>query len=227
MRPSLWSASLSEIKGRLMRTVCIVQARVGSKRLPGKVLLPLNGHTVIGEVLSRCRKIPGIDEVVLAVPDTKENEPLARLAGQGLSVHCGSEHDVLDRYCTAALGRANVVMRITADCPLISPELCGAVLSKLLGERADYASNIEPRTFPQGLDCEVFTWDLLDRAFKYRPDEHVTTWMRIAPGVKRVYVTNPWTIEGRLTLDTEDDYRTICAYFGHKPYETSRRLSAA
>jgi spore coat polysaccharide biosynthesis protein SpsF (cytidylyltransferase family) len=192
------------------------------------VLLPLNGHTVIGEVLSRCRKIPGVDKIICAIPDTPENDHLGQTASSYGEVHSGDEFDVLRRYWTAAHGRFDVIVRITADCPLINPDLCGAVLRKLIDERADYASNIEPRTFPQGLDCEVFTMAALDAAgANGRPDEHVTTWMRRAPGFKRVYVTNPWTIEGRLTLDTEDDYRTICAYFGHKPYETAQRIRAA
>jgi spore coat polysaccharide biosynthesis protein SpsF (cytidylyltransferase family) len=192
------------------------------------VLLPLNGHTVIGEVLRRCKKIPGIDEVICAIPDTGENDHLAQTASYYATVHAGEEHDVLRRYWTATNGRFDVVMRVTADCPLINPDLCGEVLRKLVDERADYASNIEPRTFPQGLDCEVFTMAALDAAeASGRPDEHVTTWMRSAPGLKRVYVTNPWTIEGRLTLDNEDDYKVICAYFGHKPYESGQRIRAA
>ena len=139
----------------------------------------------------------------------------------------GPEHDVLLRYMLAATElEADVVMRITADCPLLSPELCGAVLRKLQDENADYASNIDPRTFPQGMDCEVFTRQLLDRAEELANDderEHVTTWMRGAD-IRRTNVSSPWKIEGRLTLDTIDDYRTICAYFGHPPFE---RLQAA
>jgi spore coat polysaccharide biosynthesis protein SpsF (cytidylyltransferase family) len=207
-----------------MRTVCIVQARMGSTRLPGKVLLPLNGHTVIGEILARCQRIAGVDEVVLAVPDTPENDRLAYMASGYVSVHSGSEHDVLDRYFTAANDRVDIVVRVTGDCPLICPDLCASVLDKLKAERADYASNIEPRTFPKGLDCEVFTGELLSRAADRGPDEHVTTWMRSAVGVKRVYVTNPWTIEGRLTLDTWADYEVICAAFGH---EADQRLRPA
>jgi spore coat polysaccharide biosynthesis protein SpsF (cytidylyltransferase family) len=92
-----------------------------------------------------------------------------------------------------------------------------------LGE-ADYTSNIDPRTFPQGLDCEAFTMEVLEMAMRHGPDEHVTTWMRSSPEVNRVNVASPWPIEGRLTLDTEDDYRVICAYFGHEPYQ---RLRAA
>src|SRR5262245_4153458 len=91
-----------------MKTVCIVQARMGSKRLPGKVLLPLNGHTVIGEVLTRCKKIPGVDEVVCAIPGgmmAHEDmpDPLWQEASKYGPVFFGSEHDVLRRYHGAAV----------------------------------------------------------------------------------------------------------------------------
>jgi spore coat polysaccharide biosynthesis protein SpsF len=213
----------------MSRAVCIVQARTGSKRLPGKVLLPLNGHTVIGEVLTRCKRIPSVDEVVCAIP---ADAPLLQEAAKYCSVFVGSEHDVLRRYAEAASKHdADIVMRITGDCPLISPELCGEVLAKFKREGADYASNIEPRTFPKGLDCEVFSRNLLFLANDEDHErEHVTTWMRNAQpwtGVKRVYVASPWPMDGRLTLDTEDDYRTICAAFGHEPYDTYKRLHAA
>ena len=186
-------------------------------------MLPLNGHTVIGEVLTRCWKIPGIDYVACTVPT--DDDKLAYEAFNYADVIRGPEHDVLLRYMLAATElEADVVMRITADCPLLSPELCGAVLRKLQDENADYASNIDPRTFPQGMDCEVFTYAALKRSEEEARDderEHVTTFIRRA-NFKRVSVASPWPIEGRLTLDTEDDYRVICAAFGHPPYQCLR-----
>lgn len=201
-----------------MKTVVIVQARIGSTRLPGKVLLPLNGHTVIGEVLTRCKKIPGV-QVVCAIPDSAENNALAHEASKYCPVWRGSEKDVLKRYYDAATyWQADYVVRVTGDCPLICPELCGAVLSLIQRTGVDYASNIEPRTFPQGVDCEVFTMQCLewaqDQAFP-SDREHVTTWMRRA-NIKRANVSNPWPIEGRMTLDTEDDYKVIRAAFEQK-----------
>ena len=187
-------------------------------------MLPLNGHTVIGEVLTRCWKIPGIDYVACTVPT--DDDKLAYEAFNYADVIRGPEHDVLLRYMLAATElEADVVMRITADCPLLSPELCGAVLDRLGRESAEYASNIDPRTFPQGMDCEVFTYDLLKRADEQAGSderEHVTTWMR-RNDVRRTNVSSPWKIDGRLTLDTIDDYRTISAFFGHKPFEHLRK----
>jgi spore coat polysaccharide biosynthesis protein SpsF len=186
------------------------------------VLLPLNGHTVIGEVLSRCKRIPGVDQVVCAVPF---GDPAKVEAAKYCEVVEGPEHDVLRRYMLAATRHAaEIIVRVTGDCPLICPELCGAVIEAL--GSADYASNIEPRTFPQGYDCEVFTRRILeiaDRSAGQDQREHVTTWMRSAP-IRRMNVRSPWVMEGRLTLDTEDDYRVICRAFGHEPHE---RLRAA
>jgi spore coat polysaccharide biosynthesis protein SpsF len=195
--------------------VCIVQARMGSTRLPGKVLLPLNGHTVVGEVLTRCKQIKGIDRVICAIADTAENDKLELEAEKYCKVVRGPEHDVLTRYFRATPEDATHVMRITADCPLISPELCGAVLQKLINTAADYASNIDPRSFPQGMDCEAFTIATLHHAHYHagpHEREHVTTWMRSA-NIRRVNVSSPWRLEGRLTLDTWDDYQTIRASF--------------
>jgi spore coat polysaccharide biosynthesis protein SpsF (cytidylyltransferase family) len=197
-----------------MKAVCIIQARLNSTRLPRKVLLPLNGGTVLGEVIQRCGRISGIDQVVCAVPASDYDE----LKQDGAHFIPGPEHDVLARYYKAALTvNAGIVMRITADCPLLCPELCASVLSTLKRENVDYASNIEPRTFPKGMDCEVFTRDLLNAAHESAgPEqrEHVTTWMRAAP-IKRLNVSSPWPLEGRLTLDTWDDYQTIKASFEH------------
>jgi spore coat polysaccharide biosynthesis protein SpsF (cytidylyltransferase family) len=196
-----------------------VQARSTSTRLPGKVLLPLNGHTVIGEVLSRCKRINNVDQVVCAVPF---GDPVRHEAEKYCEVIEGPEHDVLRRYFMAAVRTgAEIIVRITGDCPLICPELCAEIVYDLIGEDAEYASNIEPRTFPQGYDCEVFTRSLLELAHVSAGEserEHVTTWMRSAD-IKRTNVRSPWPMEGRLTLDTEDDYRVICRAFGHEPYQ--------
>ena len=204
-----------------MRSVCVVQARMGSTRLPGKVMLPLNGHTVIAEVLTRCKRI-NTDDLVCAVPDGMDCDLLAEEASKYARVVRGPEHDVFARYVMASEG-FDVVMRITADCPLLSPELCNAVLDALQGH--DYASNVEPRSFPQGFDCEAFTREALLRSCGEQGcscREHVTTCLRNGP-FRRANVSSPWKLDGRVTLDTEDDYRVICAAFDHRPYECVRR----
>jgi spore coat polysaccharide biosynthesis protein SpsF (cytidylyltransferase family) len=203
---------------------------MGSRRLPGKVLLPLNGHTVISEVIERCQKISGVDQTVCAISEAPGNDALAStITAAGISFIRGSETDVLSRYVRAAQEtEASVIVRITADCPLISPELCSQVVTLRQFLNLPYASNVgEPRTFPKGLDCEVFTLECLLDANRFalgEEREHVTPWMRRINMEARKFstVNSPWPIEGRLTLDTDDDYRTICAHFGHEPHQHLR-----
>ncbi len=171
-----------------MRSVAIVQARLGSTRLPGKVLMDLGGKTMLARVAARAVAVPGIDAVVLAVPDDAKNTALREAAARlpGVSVFAGHESDVLDRYYRAAVSaRADFVLRITADCPLIDPEIAGRVLAALRAENAGFASNNEPPTFPHGLDCEAFPFSSLEAAWREsklpREREHVGPFMRSRP----------------------------------------------
>jgi len=168
-----------------MKCVAIIQARLGSTRLPGKVLLPLAGKPMIARVVERARRVPGLDEVVVATTDLPVDDPLVDcLAMLGVATCRGSEADVLDRYYQAAMvAHADVVVRITADCPLLSPRVSGRVLAELLAHRdlCDYASNAQVRTFPRGLDTEAFTFPALARAHAeaHTPAEreHVTPYL--------------------------------------------------
>lgn len=211
-----------------MTVACIVQARLGSTRLPAKVLLPLpTGRTVLEEVLHRCRLIPGSDYTVLAIPDTPANDILERIAlkfEESAGIVRGSEHDVLGRYLKAAHAvGAKTVMRITADCPLIDPEVCGQVLAAFRYHGgAPYASNCTTqRTFPQGFDCEVFTFEALIAAASDATDaydrEHVTPyiWREIARKDGRCLLVKSETDRSHLrwTLDTLEDYVTIWGVF--------------
>ena len=203
-----------------MKTAVIVQARIGSKRLPGKVLLPLNGHTVVEEVLLRCKRI-GADLVVCAIPDTPENLMLGRIVKQHAILVYGDESDVLDRYYLAAqIVNAGIIVRVTADCPLIDPALCAEVMAAVVKGPCDYACNNMPRTFPHGLDCEAFTMRTLRKAAKRAKKpyerEHVTTWMREAPSVLKVNITNGTVVDNRVTLDTEEDYHKILGIFNQR-----------
>ena len=123
-----------------MTTAVVVQARMNSTRLPGKVLLKLAGRTVLSHVLARCDAIGNSDVVCCAVSDCKESDPVAAEAERcGAVVVRGSESDVLGRYRQAAEEvRAKVVMRVTSDCPLVDPEICSRVLELRAKEEADY-----------------------------------------------------------------------------------------
>ena len=208
-----------------MPTAIIVQARVGSSRLPGKVLKPLAGGTVLAEVLRRCRAIPGADLVVCAVPEGEKDDPVAEEAQRcGAIVTRGSESDVLHRYLQAsrAVG-ADVVMRVTSDCPLIDPGVCGAVLDLRAEKNADYACNNLPPSFPHGLDCEAFTRDALELAWReaIAPEdrEHVTPWLRRAPEIRRAVLAGPGgdLVHQRWTLDFPEDYDFFKAVFALLP----------
>ncbi len=191
-----------------MRAV-IVQARLGSTRLPGKVLMDLGGVTVLGSVLNRCKAIKA-DVVCCAIPF--EDDAIAEESERwGVSVWRGPEDDVLARYYGAAeaLG-ATEIMRITADCPFIDPTVCNAVFELRAAQNADYASNVMPRGWPKGLDCEAFTFDALEQAheqatFSY-DREHVTAWLQRSPHIRRVNLEGPGKT-GNLCIDTIEDLR--------------------
>ncbi|MBA3845738.1 MAG: glycosyltransferase family protein, partial [Planctomycetes bacterium] len=172
------------------RVVVIVQARMGSTRLPGKVLMDLAGRPMVEHVLRRARLIPGIDAVVLATTTRAEDDALAArcAAGGWASVHRGPADDVLERYrLTAEAERADVVVRVTADCPLLSPAVSGMVVHRLLdaGGALDYVTNTRTRSFPRGLDTEAFTMAALRAAAAeaVSPDEreHVTPFIWLRP----------------------------------------------
>lgn len=188
--------------------VCIIQARLTSNRLPGKVMYPLNGKPVIRHVLEQAKQIEGIDRVVLAAPDDVRSTVLAVEARSlGVETFYGSEYDVLERYFFVALNnRAKVIMRITADCPLINPDKCDEVL-RGLGD-FDYCSNVFPRSVPKGLDCEVFTFDALTKAHREATDpydrEHVTSWMQ--KNLKTTALTGDYDKDANFCLDTAQDY---------------------
>ena len=154
-----------------MNTVAIIQARMGSSRLPGKVLKDLGGETVLGRVVRRLRGSRQISNIVVATTTEATDEVIVAECDR-LQVLCfrGSEQDVLDRYYQAAhANAAEAVVRVTSDCPLIDPKLVDETVEVFRDEHADYASNVSPRTYPRGLDTEVFTFDALDRAWREAP----------------------------------------------------------
>ena len=168
------------------RVLAVVQARLGSTRLPGKALMAIAGRSMLSHVLARARAIAGVERTVLATTVSPEDDALAELAHrEGVPSVRGSVEDVLDRFQAAFRAHpADAVVRITADCPLLDPEVSGLVVRDYLEHRehADYVSNVEPPTYPDGLDTEICSGEVLERAWREArlpsEREHVTTYVR-------------------------------------------------
>lgn len=204
-----------------MTTLAIIQARMGSGRLPGKVLMDLGGGTVLARVVRRLERSQQISKVVVATTSAPVDQAIVSEC-ERLHVSCfrGSEDDVLDRYYQAArLYPAGAVVRITSDCPLIDPQLVDETIIVLKNQKADYASNVFPRTYPRGLDVEAFTAAALVRAWSEAREpyqrEHVTPYLyqhpekfRLASVSGKVDHSPP-----RWTLDTREDLELLRAIY--------------
>lgn len=204
-----------------MTLAVIVQARIGSTRLPGKVLEPLGARSALIRCLDRCARITAADTVICAVPESPENDPVAREAhAAGYAVARGDEHDVLSRYAHAARAcEARTVVRITSDCPFIDPDIVDQTVSLFRESGADYASNSLPAKFPHGLDCEVFSANRLfeadAKASTPAEREHVTVWIQRQPEFRRAGLIGPGGGIERLrwTLDLPEDLQVCQAMF--------------
>ena len=174
---------------RAPRVLAVIQARLGSTRLPGKTLADLGGRPMLAHVVERAAAIPGVDGVVVATTANPRDDRLAEWARQaGLDCVRGSEDDVLDRFHDAlARHPCDAVVRVTPDCPFLDPEVSGLVVDAWLSAEGavDYASNVEPPTFPDGLDTEVISSAALSAAWREArlpsDREHVTPFVRRDP----------------------------------------------
>jgi len=198
-------------------TVAMIQARMSSSRLPGKVLADLGGLPMICFMVERVRRASGIDLVAVLTSDDPSDDPLAAAAeAHGVPVVRGPLNDVLERYVVGAEAfDARTILRLTGDCPLIDPALIAQVVTLHQSAGVDYASNVDPPGFADGMDTECFTRELLDRANRFalsQPDrEHVTLWMRSpASGASRANLAAAApTSHLRLTVDYPDDLALI------------------
>ncbi|GFK94860.1 3-aminobutyryl-CoA aminotransferase [Fundidesulfovibrio magnetotacticus] len=195
-----------------MSTVAVVQARMGSTRLPGKVLADIEGRPMLWRVVSRAARARLVDKVVVATSTDASDDPVAAFClDEGIACHRGPLHDVLARFHGAAQTHAaHTVVRITADCPLLDPDVLDAVVALFRDTGCDYASNVERPSYPDGLDVEVMSAKALERAFtsadKPSEREHVTPWLRTRPDVARASLTHPQDLSGlRFTVDDARD----------------------
>lgn len=206
-----------------MKTIIIVQARMTSTRLSGKVLLPLAGEPMLTRLVQRLRRVQRADGIVIATTTNAADNPVAALCAQ-LSVGChrGSEHDVLSRYADAArLHGADVVVRITSDCPLIDPALIDRVIATYQEGDSDYVSNMLPPTWPYGMAVEVFSAATLQQAhteaIQLAEREHVTPFIYWHP--ERYRLRNVASLvdlsHHRWTVDTPEDYELVGRLYDH------------
>jgi len=197
--------------------LAIVQARMSSTRLPGKSLADVGGEPMLGLLLRRLRRSHEVERIVVATTTASDDDPIEELAREmGEEAYRGSRDDVLSRFVGAAAGASEVVVRLTGDCPLIDPDLVDDVI-RLYRRTPDcqYASNIEPRTYPDGLDVEVLSHEILERVGAETEDahdrEHVTTAIRreLHRLPSAALVCEPDLGELRWTVDTREDLEFV------------------
>lgn len=201
-----------------MKIVAIIQARMGSTRLPGKVLKKILGKSLLEYQIERVKRSKLIDEIVVATTTKKDDDAIVSLCTNlNISTYRGSEDDVLSRYYEAAIKyEADVVVRLTSDCPLIDPEIVDQVIQLYLDKQPiDYVSNTFLRSYPRGLDTEVFSFAVLKRAYNeaklQRDREHVTPYIYTNRHLfaltylesERDYSHHRWTV------DTQEDFELI------------------
>lgn len=210
-----------------MNIVCIIQARTTSSRLPNKVLLnlPYNGDkTVLEQVINRVKKSKYINKIIVVTTTNKIDDKIEILC-KNLQINCfrGSEDNVLSRYYEAATKYGtDLIVRITSDCPCIDPEILDELIEKHLNEKNDYTSNSLVRTFPHGLDCEIFLYKVLKEAYENAKErfefEHVTPY--VYKTNKNKYKIGQLLLNKnkeyskiRITLDTKEDYILLCEVY--------------
>jgi glutamate-1-semialdehyde 2,1-aminomutase len=205
-----------------MKIVVIVQARMGSTRLPNKVMKPIDGIPMIELLLSRLARATEVDQIIVATSVDERNLPLVEHVRKlGYICEQGSEHDVLDRYVQAAKNHnADVLVRITGDCPLVDPELVDEVIRRFKIEDVDYLCNNYPPTYPDGLDIEVCTFKALEQARQETNDkfdrEHVTPYLRKPGKFKIATMQNNEDFSSlRWTVDEPADFEVIKKVFKH------------
>lgn len=198
-------------------TIILVQARMGSSRLPGKVLKEVTGRPLLGFLLERLARVKRAKKIVVATTDLPGDLPIVDYCRkESTSVYCGSETDVLARFYYAAKEHgADVVVRVTGDCPLIDPAIIDLAITKFHNQKCDYLSNTIQRSYPRGMDVEVFSFLSLEKAFEDSSSswdrEHVTPYIYNHPKIFDLHHLNAKNDSSRyrLTVDTADDLTLV------------------
>ena len=203
------------------RVIAIIQARMNASRLPGKVLLDLEGATVLERVCERVNKSHMVQQVMVATTTNPDDRAIIKLCDQrGISSFCGSENDVLDRYYRAAQKvLAGHIVRITADCPLMDPLVIDKIVTAHLQTGSDYTSNTLKDTYPDGEDVEVMTFACLQKNWEQAEfnseREHVTSYVKKHPEIFKLtsIACEEDLSENRWTMDNAEDYVFLKAVY--------------
>jgi len=208
-----------------MKALAIIQARMGSTRLPGKVLKKISGTPIIGLIVKRLQKSKQLNDIIVATSNNRVNKPLIEyLKKNKIKYYCGSESDVLSRFYGAATkNKCDVIARITADCPLADPKIVDDFIKKFKKENIEYVSNCNPWTYPDGMDVEVFSYNLLKKANKLAKKKNrlnggvLISFLREHKNIKIKNIKCPIkNIENyRLTVDEEIDLKLIKKIYQH------------
>ncbi len=206
----------------------VIQARMGSSRLPGKTLMPIETRPLLGHLVDRIRASKHVEKVIIATSERKRDDPIVEFARQErLPVFRGDETDVLDRFYKAAKKLAiDTVVRVTPDCPMLDPDVTDMVIERFLAGGFDYVSNAIEPSFPDGLDSEIFAFDVLETAWREAElpseREHVTPFVINRPGrfsLSNVRKEGKNLSRMRWTVDTQDDLKFARAVFSHLYFE--------
>lgn len=212
-----------------MKTVCTIEARMESSRLPGKVLLEAAGKPLLEHMVERLRRVDAIDDIVIATTVDPSCDPIEELAKRiGVGCYRGSEDDVLDRVLQAAASaKADLIVETTGDCPLIDPAVIDQVIGEFHEHGPDYCANVLKPGWPRGMDIQVFPFKVLEEVAGLTSDphdrEHVSIYIYSHPekyGLRHVSCDLPNNAsELRLTVDTPADFEVVKAVF-EKLYPT-------
>ena len=207
-----------------MSTNAIIQARCGSTRFPNKVFADVNGKPLIWHVVNRLTHATTINKIVIATTINEKDDKIEKWCNENnVACYRGSENDVLNRYYSASVAfPSDIVVRITADDPFKEPAVIDAVVNKLINEGFDHVTNNFPPSWPEGLDCEAFTFAALEASERSTNDaferEHVTQYIYHNPDKFKIgNVASPKNLSYlRWTIDKEVDYEMVKAVYAHR-----------
>lgn len=210
--------------GYFMKVNAIIQARCGSTRLPGKIFMEIAGKPLLWHVVNRLTYANLIDDIVVATTTGIKDDAVEEWCDEN-NVKCfrGSEEDVLNRFYNAAMTfPCDVIVRVTADDPFKEPSIIDKIIKKLVDENLDLATNVFPPSFPEGLDCEVFTFDVLQTMEKTTNDsydrEHVTPYIYNNPDKFKIgnVLSNLQLSSYRWTIDNKEDYEMVNVIYDNR-----------